>query len=176
MRFAARVKFAVQRFEDLEPESFDLITAFDVLEHIAEDGVAVSNLARALRPGGTLLAHVPRDRWRTWTGEIRTVSDDDAWRINPGHVRQGYSPERLRAVLESSGLRVEDVQTWLGPLGVVAHSVYGRLEHPAPLRLLSLPVTIAAAHVESHFATPDGNTVFIRAVRPATAEVRALRG
>ena len=42
--------------------------------------------------------------------------------------------------LESSGPRVEDVQTWLGPLGVVAHSVYGRLEHPAPLRLLSLPV------------------------------------
>ena len=38
----------------------DLVTAFDVLEHIEDDAGAVHDLYNALRPGGTLLVHVPR--------------------------------------------------------------------------------------------------------------------
>jgi 2-polyprenyl-3-methyl-5-hydroxy-6-metoxy-1,4-benzoquinol methylase len=163
--YARRVQFLSQPFAELPSEAFDLITVFDVLEHIEDDQAAVGELARALRPGGSLLVHVPRDRWRTWSGEIRVVADEEAWRINPGHVRMGYSPESMRALLKGAGLDVADVQTWLGRLGVVAHSVYGRLEHPAPLRIISLPVTIVAAHLELRRRIPDGNTVFARAVK-----------
>jgi hypothetical protein len=110
--------------------------------------------------------HVPRNRWRTWSGQEKIVPDEEAWKVNPGHVRTGYSPESIVTLLQSVGLRIDDVQTWLGRWGVLAHSVYERLERPRPLRLLSIPITLAAARLESRGPTPDGNTVFVRATKP----------
>src|SRR5262249_8625542 len=39
---------------------FDRIIAAEVLEHIPEDGLAIAELARVLRPGGTIAVTVPR--------------------------------------------------------------------------------------------------------------------
>ncbi len=40
-------------------EAYDLVCAFDVLEHVEEDGKAVAALARKLKPGGVLLCTAP---------------------------------------------------------------------------------------------------------------------
>ncbi len=164
-RYDGRVEFKVGYFSELEPESFDLITAFDVLEHIVDDEAAVRDLTRALRPGGSLVVHVPRDAWTTRGGQVHRVADEDAWKINEGHVRQGYSPEGMKELLEGAGLHVKDMQLWVGPWGVLAFSVYGHLEHPAPLRLLSIPVTDVCAYLDRDPGEP-GNTVFAHAVKP----------
>jgi hypothetical protein len=137
-----------------------------VLEHIEDDHSAARDLARALKPGGSLLVHVPRDRWTTLSGVVHRVSDQDAWRINPGHVRMGYSPESLRDLLVGAGLEVREVETWLGKWGSLAHQIYARLEHPLPLRLLTIPITDACAALDNRFIQPAGNTVFARAVKP----------
>lgn len=42
-----------------ENETFDLVTALDVLEHLEDDGRAVREAYRVTRPGGWLLVHVP---------------------------------------------------------------------------------------------------------------------
>jgi SAM-dependent methyltransferase len=161
-----RVEFRVATFAGLEHDRFDLITVLDVLEHIPDDAAAVADLTRALAPGGTILVHVPRDQWTTREGEVHRVPDAEAWRINPGHVRQGYSPEAMRQLLTNAGLTVEDVQVWLGRWGTLAHSIYAKLEHPAPLRLLSVPITDICSLLDRRRPTPDGNTVFARAVKP----------
>ena len=44
-------------------DSFDLLTALDVLEHIEDDRRTLEEVARILRPGGTLLATVPAYPW-----------------------------------------------------------------------------------------------------------------
>lgn len=44
-------------------EEFDVIGAFDVLEHIEEDKVVLSQLHKALKPGGVLLLTVPQHPW-----------------------------------------------------------------------------------------------------------------
>ena len=44
-------------------ESFDLVTALDVIEHIDDDRRALRDLRRVLRPGGTLLVSVPAYRF-----------------------------------------------------------------------------------------------------------------
>ena len=48
---------ARQRPYDLE---FDVVGAFDVLEHIAEDLDALRQLVRAVKPGGGVLLTVPQ--------------------------------------------------------------------------------------------------------------------
>lgn len=42
---------------------FDIIGAFDVLEHIAEDETVLRGVAAALRPSGLLLVTVPQHKW-----------------------------------------------------------------------------------------------------------------
>lgn len=56
----------VPRVEQLEDDglpfddaSFDVVTTFDVLEHIDDDLAAMTELRRVLKPGGTLLCAVP---------------------------------------------------------------------------------------------------------------------
>lgn len=40
-------------------ESFDVVVCLDVLEHVSDDGTAVEELFRVLRPGGTLILTTP---------------------------------------------------------------------------------------------------------------------
>lgn len=164
--YAQRVQFEVGTFDGLPPESFDLVSAFDVLEHIPDDKGAAVALYRALRPGGMLLVHVPRDRWVTRSGVVHAFADEDAWQINSGHVRQGYSPNSLYALVAGAGFDVVDVQTWTRRWGVLAHEVYERLEHPAPLRALSIPVTDVCSRLDRRRPADEGNTVYLLARKP----------
>lgn len=80
--------------------SLDLVVAFDVLEHILDDDSAVSEVARALRPGGRFLVAVPADP-RLW-------SDHD---VAVDHVRR-YTRTTLREVLERGGFEVTSMTSW----------------------------------------------------------------
>lgn len=42
---------------------FDVIGAFDVLEHIGDDSIVFSEMYRAAKPGGGILVTVPQHRW-----------------------------------------------------------------------------------------------------------------
>ena len=75
--------------------TFDVVTAFDVIEHVEPERLIVDELSRVLRPGGRLLVSVPAYNW-AW-------SDHDT--VN-GHHRR-YTRPRLVAALERSGLEVE---------------------------------------------------------------------
>lgn len=44
-------------------ESFDIVVALDVLEHLDDDVAAARELRRVLKPGGLLLVTVPAYRW-----------------------------------------------------------------------------------------------------------------
>jgi 2-polyprenyl-3-methyl-5-hydroxy-6-metoxy-1,4-benzoquinol methylase len=173
--YATRVEFVATRIEELPSGSFDLITAFDVLEHIDDDGVALTELARVLDRGGDLLIHVPRDQWMDAAGRVERVADADAWQINPGHVRMGYSPERLRDLVRAAGLDVVDIDLWVRRWGVRAHRFYARLEHPAVLRALTVPFTDLAAALDRRRPVDEGNTVWIRARKPGVGPGTDMR-
>lgn len=42
---------------------FDVVAAFDVIEHILEDDLVLQNFRRAIKPGGGCLITVPQHRW-----------------------------------------------------------------------------------------------------------------
>ena len=81
--------------------AFDRIIAAEVLEHIDDDGAAVAELARVLRPGGTLAVTVP-----SWLPEKlcwMLSAEYHAPAVADGHVRI-YSLRALRALLPHRGV------------------------------------------------------------------------
>ncbi len=80
--------------------AFDRIVASEVLEHIADDATAMAELARVLRPGGTMAVTVPR-----CGPEVLNWLLSDAYHDVPGgHIRI-YRRSELRRRLEAAGLR-----------------------------------------------------------------------
>lgn len=83
--------------------AFDRVVAAEVLEHIPEDAAALAELARVLRPGGTMAVTVPR--WLPERVCWSLSSDYHAPAVPGGHVRV-YRSSQLAARLRSAGLRV----------------------------------------------------------------------
>jgi SAM-dependent methyltransferase len=78
---------------------FDRIIAAEVLEHIPADIQAIQELARVLRPGGTLAVSVPR-----WFPEVVNWKLSQEYHDNPGgHIRI-YTEEELRDKVTKAGL------------------------------------------------------------------------
>ncbi len=80
-----------------ESNSFDLIAALDVLEHIPNDSAARSELIRVLAPKGLLIITVPH-RMAFYTKQDRIV----------GHVRR-YEYTQIKDLFCSQGLRELEV-------------------------------------------------------------------
>jgi SAM-dependent methyltransferase len=74
--------------------AYDAIGSYDVLEHIVDDQGVLRNMARALRPGGTLVLTVPQHPW-LW-------SDTDEAAEHVRRYRRGELVERV----ETAGLEV----------------------------------------------------------------------
>ena len=74
---------------------FDLVAAFDVIEHVADDRRVFGELARVLKPGGVLLCSVPLHPSH-WTSFDACV----------GHARR-YEPAALQALLADYGFEIE---------------------------------------------------------------------
>ena len=78
----------------LRTHSVDLVTAFDIVEHVDDDGAALTELARVCKPGGHTLLTVPAFQF-LW-GNQDVVS----------HHKRRYTLPQLRARVEAAGFRV----------------------------------------------------------------------
>jgi SAM-dependent methyltransferase len=78
---------------------FDRVVAAEVLEHIPADEVAISELVRVLRPGGTMAVSVPR-----WLPERICWALSDAYHeVEGGHFRI-YTRDELVAKVRAAGM------------------------------------------------------------------------
>lgn len=78
-----------------EENSYDLVVAFDVLEHIDDDHGALQEWRRVLKDGGMVLITVPAYRW-LWTEHDVSLQ----------HFRR-YTRKHLRSTLEGANLNVQ---------------------------------------------------------------------
>ncbi len=93
---------------------FDLVIAFEVLEHIEDDFDALETWASWLAPGGHLLLSVPAHR-RRW-------NPTDEW---AGHFRR-YESGELRSLVENAGLDVVEIESYGFPLANALEAIRAR--------------------------------------------------
>lgn len=98
---------------DLPP--FDLVCAFEVLEHIENDERALAEWMSLVRPGGAILLSVPGDPDRF-----------GAFDVQVGHYRR-YTADGLRDLLVSAGATDVEITHYSWPLGYVLDGVRDRI-------------------------------------------------
>jgi SAM-dependent methyltransferase len=82
---------------DVPDRHYDLVGAFDVIEHIDDDHAAVASIATKLKPGGKFVMTVPAHSWMWSAHDV----------VN--HHKRRYSKRSLKALIEGSPLRLERV-------------------------------------------------------------------
>jgi SAM-dependent methyltransferase len=138
---------------------YDLIGAFDVIEHIENDVAALASIATKLKPGARFIMTVPAHQWM-WTAH------DVA-----NHHKRRYSKQRLRQLIEQSPMNLERIgyfNSLLFPLAVVertASKLRGKDNAdvtlpPAPVNRLFETVFAAERHLVGRLPLPPGLSLF----------------
>ena len=78
-------------------KSYDLIGAFDVIEHIDNDHAGISSIASKLKPGGKFIMTVPAHAWMWSAHDV----------VN--HHKRRYSKRSLKRLIEDSPLRLNSI-------------------------------------------------------------------
>ena len=136
---------------------YDSVVLINVLEHIADDALAVKQLAGALRPHGRLVLWVPA---------LSMLYSDFDRRI--GHHRR-YSVPGLRKVLEDADLNVIDIR-YVNVLGSLAWWLVAKKLGRAPtasalVRLFDRAFVPLLRRLESGRRPPFGQSIFCVATR-----------
>jgi SAM-dependent methyltransferase len=138
---------------------YDMIGAFDVIEHIVDDRAALAAVASKLKPGGKLVMTVPAHQWM-WSGH-------DV--IN--HHQRRYSRRGLRALIGESPLKLEKIgylNSLLFPIAVAQRFVSkvrgsdgsGLGVPPAPLNAALEAVFAAERHLIGRVPLTPGLSLF----------------
>jgi ubiquinone/menaquinone biosynthesis C-methylase UbiE len=132
--------------EDLGEAAYDAVAAIECLVEIPDDEQALRMMAKTLKPGGMLVAHVPEQSWEpVLPGSERTWRDE---------VRHGYLAERLVDQLAGAGLANVRVKGTCRGLVRFAQEVRDHIKSaPVWLRALAFPLMVTAVRLERHGIT-----------------------
>jgi SAM-dependent methyltransferase len=96
--------------------TYDLVCAFEVLEHIEDDKGILAEWVPLVRPGGHLMLSVPAFQERF-----------GAMDRHAGHFRR-YSPSELEALMVEAGLTNVKITVYAWPLGYALEAVRNRID------------------------------------------------
>ena len=102
-------------------KSFDYSFCLDVIEHVPNDLVALSEVSRILKPKGELILTTP-----CWPQKFRFKSGTELCK-EWGHVRGGYALEDLKQILKDRGLEIVALTFWLKFFTAKVFDLYFRL-------------------------------------------------
>lgn len=148
-------------------EEFDVVGAFDVIEHIREDEQALAELHKALKPGGTMIIAVPQHLWLWGPADVHA------------HHERRYTGRELNQKVSAAGfqvLRNTSFVTLLLPLMAFSRWMQRRAEHydpegefainPVINRLLELVLTLERLGIRWGLNLPVGGSRLVVARKP----------
>jgi len=139
--------------------SYDLIGAFDVIEHIDDDRAALASIAARLKPGGKFIMTVPAHQWM-WSAHDEV-----------NHHKRRYSKGALRQLIEASPLNLDRIgyfNSLLFPVAV-AERLSSKLRGkesadltlpPGPLNAALERAFAAERHLVARLPLPPGLSLF----------------
>lgn len=152
---------------------FDVIGAFDVIEHIKEDELVLSEVFKALKPGGGVLLTVPQHKF------LWSVADEYK------HHERRYARQELVDKLRSAGFEVVHATsfvTFLLPvmyLSRLTQNTYKQQSDNVPDRMTELDISplansllkpvmrVEIAAIQRQVRLPMGGSLLIVARKPA---------
>lgn len=160
-RFACSQQVEVRHldlFDNDDPGAYDSAVLVNVLEHLPEDGPALEELRRLVRPGGHVLLYVPAFE-RLYSPFDRAV----------GHYRR-YDRLRLASVVQKAGLHVIEAR-YVNQVGALAWWLLATKLGQVPtgagkVRLYDRAVVPRLRKVEARYRTHFGQSLFVAAVVP----------
>lgn len=154
--------------------TFDIVTAFDTIEHIPDDEQALSECARILKPGGLIVVSVPAYQF-LYTHQDRVV-----------HHQRRYTARMLKKRLKDQGfepLRVSYINFLLFPLILpivlcvklkqafkrpTDEDAKSNVSVPVPRTVNSILARIFSSerHVHARIGVPAGHSLLAVAQKP----------
>jgi SAM-dependent methyltransferase len=141
---------------------FDVIGAFDVIEHIDEDDEVLREMYGAVKPGGGIILTVPQHQW-LW-------SDTDVY----AHHKRRYSRRELKSKVESAGFQVEHLTSFVSillPVLMISRYRIKRAEsfrtemetniHPVVNRVLMAALTLERFLLKRGLSLPAGGSLLL---------------
>jgi SAM-dependent methyltransferase len=153
------LKSPLPELDDVPDRHYDLVGAFDVIEHIEDDAAALASIATKLKPGGKFMMTVPAHQWM-WTAH------DVA-----NHHKRRYSKRSLRTLIEESPMKLERAgyfNSLLFPVAI-AERFTSKLRGkdngdvklpPAPLNAALERVFASERHLVARLPLPPGLSLF----------------
>jgi 2-polyprenyl-3-methyl-5-hydroxy-6-metoxy-1,4-benzoquinol methylase len=149
-------------------QGYDLVISIDMMEHIEDDLGLLQQFWQALKPGGFLVLHVPRRR-------------QEQWRLLPmfhrhdvdTHVRNEYTSDELRQVVEQAGFQVVTLRETIGRWGEVSFEL-NQLFWPWPtvrylMAVLTYPIAVPLGYLDVRQDPSQGNSLLITATRDSSS-------
>lgn len=137
-----------------QERSFDVITLFDVLEHIEGDDRAAAEAMRVVKPGGWILISTPYDHWHYphYGFMARVCPPERALMDEWGHVRRGYTRDQVAGLF---GRRADRAANFINPVTSFYHDIaFSHLPRRArKLAYLAAAVPVLAAYALHRPAT-----------------------
>jgi SAM-dependent methyltransferase len=117
---AKNVRFEVADLTKLNfNQRFDLVLCVDVMEHIEEDRLVLSNYFNALKPGGMLLISTPSDQGGSDVHE-HDHAEEGAVGFIDEHVRDGYAISDLDEKMRTAGFSKTEIHYQYGWPGKIS--------------------------------------------------------
>jgi SAM-dependent methyltransferase len=144
---------------EVRDRHYDLVGAFDVIEHIDDDAAALGSIATKLKPGGKFVMTVPAHQWM-WTAHDVV-----------NHHKRRYSRRSLKALIERSPMKLDNIgyfNSLLFPLAVAeraASKLRGKEDAdlslpPRPLNAALEAIFRAERYLVGRLPLPPGLSLF----------------
>jgi SAM-dependent methyltransferase len=151
---------------DLPEAAYDAVAALECLTLVDDDEAALASMARALKPGGLLVAHVPDKYWRP------LLSSRDSF---PGERRHGYTVTEIEALVQKAHLELRLIKPTTRNLGRLGRELAARIDRASlGARLVWFPFAVLISRLERFGLTwGPASSYYFEAVLRKAPDVRS---